>query len=310
MKFRFFLVPALFLAAIASAASAGEYQRTKDGKTLVWNAKPQVGDEATWFGDRDGEGYATGPGTLTWYTARGTVYARYFGNMSHGKFNGAVNAHSKGKTAHATFVDGERSGRWTAGRAPSRPETEAGPVVAKATPQPPPPGVTIAEKPKVAAQPPVKPITPPAPSPVKKIEMPAEGPVAEASATPVQTIERPESSPPEVAAKPPADAKQKSSFDSSLTALVGPPSSLHAVPQNTQLTQNDAIGLADAEARTQGYDLNDFERPKADYSATTDKWTLFYQQKSTGGSVQVGKHFVATVEDKTRKAVVERKVEE
>ena len=314
MKLRFFLVPALLAASLAPSAGAGEYQRTKDGKTLVWNAKPQPGDEATWFGDRDKEGYASGVGTLTWYTSKGTIYARYFGNMAHGKFNGAVNAHARGKTAHAKFVDGERTGHWVAGRAASRSEGGAAPpATAEATPKPPPPGVTLVEKPKVAAAPPVKSAATPALTPVSKAEMPAEGPtpaVAQQPPQPAPPIERTKPSPPKVAGKPAADGKKKSSFDSSLTALVGPPSSLHSVPQNTQLSQEDAIGLADAEARVQGYDLNDFQRPKADYSATTDKWTLFYEQKSADGSPQVGRHFVATVEDKTRKAVVERRVEE
>ena len=100
------------------AFGAGDYQRTKDGKTTVWNAEPKPGDEATWFGDRDGEGYATGAGTLTWYTAKGNVYGRYFGNMVRGKFSGPVNVHSKGKTGHATFADGKRTSSWASGPAP------------------------------------------------------------------------------------------------------------------------------------------------------------------------------------------------
>jgi len=54
-----------------AAFGEGTYQRTKDGKTMVWNNDPTPGDAATWFGDRDGEGYATKVGTLTWYTANG-----------------------------------------------------------------------------------------------------------------------------------------------------------------------------------------------------------------------------------------------
>ncbi|PYT94952.1 MAG: hypothetical protein DMG36_03415, partial [Acidobacteria bacterium] len=102
-----------------AALGEGTYQRAKDGKTIVWNNDPKPGDAATWFGDRDGEGYATKVGTLTWYTANGALYARYFGNMVRGKFDGPVNAHSKGKTAHAIFVDGQRTTRWAAGQAPS-----------------------------------------------------------------------------------------------------------------------------------------------------------------------------------------------
>ena len=102
-----------------AALDEGTYQRTKDGKTIVWNNDPKPGDTATWFGERDGEGYATKVGTLTWYMANGAVYARYFGNMVRGKFDGMVSVHSKGKTGHAIFVDGQRTTRWAAGQAPS-----------------------------------------------------------------------------------------------------------------------------------------------------------------------------------------------
>lgn len=290
----------------ASAAfGAGEFQRTKDGKTLVWNSAPKAGDEATWFGDRDGEGYATGAGTLTWITARGTVYARYFGNMAHGKFNGPVNAHSKGKTAHATFADGERTSRWTAGRAPSLepgPQEQIAANISKPkTNAPPPPAEP---SPKIAAKPetPVSPM--PTPAPPTPSEVPAEGPGVK-RALPADTAEATKP----VAVNPPTKKKVKSNFDPSLTALVGPPSSLHNIPANTQLTQQDVIDLADTEARVQGYDLNDYERPKADYSAATERWSLFYDQKSADGSPQVGKYFTATVEDKTRKVTIEKKLE-
>src|SRR5438270_3641960 len=101
---------------------AGNYQPTKDGKTFVWNGTPRPGDAATWDGDRDKEGYATSFGSLTWYTASGNVFALYYGNMVHGKFEGLVNVHSRGKTGHAMFVDGERNSPWATGPAPSRPE--------------------------------------------------------------------------------------------------------------------------------------------------------------------------------------------
>src|SRR5438552_7897851 len=125
MSTRFLFVCAAFLGFASVALGEGTYQRTKDGKTVVWNADPKPGDVAAWWGDRDREGYASGFGTLTWYKTQGAtgsteIYARYFGNMVRGKFNGAVNAHSKGKTAHAIFVDGTRTARWAAGPAPSR----------------------------------------------------------------------------------------------------------------------------------------------------------------------------------------------
>ncbi|MEY2526298.1 MAG: hypothetical protein QOE73_1069, partial [Verrucomicrobiota bacterium] len=130
---RYLFVCAALWIFIPAPFADGEYQHTKDGKTTVWNNDSKPGDEAAWSGDRDREGYATGFGTLTWYTGgkqtvrhlgipitTSEVYARYFGNMVHGRFEGPVNAHAKGKTDHAVFIDGVRHSRWAAGPAPSR----------------------------------------------------------------------------------------------------------------------------------------------------------------------------------------------
>lgn len=106
------------------ARGEGTYQRTRKGRTLVWNNHPKSGDEATWSGGRDREGYARGFGTLIWYTkepgsAKPALYARYYGRMVGGKFNGSVNVHSKKKTHYAIFDDGARTTHWSPGTAPS-----------------------------------------------------------------------------------------------------------------------------------------------------------------------------------------------
>src|SRR2546423_7067186 len=98
----------------------GTYQQTKNGKITVWNDDAKPGDTATWNGGRDSDRYARGFGTLSWYNSDSGVYARYFGNMVRGKFDGSVNVHSKGKTVHAVFVDGKRTSRWATGPAPLR----------------------------------------------------------------------------------------------------------------------------------------------------------------------------------------------
>ena len=120
------------------ALGDGVYQRTRDGKTLVWNNDPKPGDEATWSGDRDREGYARGFGTLIWYTLDSqtgspdpVLYARYWGNMVRGKLDGLVNVHSKKKTHHAIFVDGARLTHWAAGPASSHLSAEARAAIAK-----------------------------------------------------------------------------------------------------------------------------------------------------------------------------------
>ena len=89
----------------SAAYGAGSYQRTRDGRTIVWKDSPARGDEATWSGKRDKNGYATGSGVLTWYKAEPRIvtgsnildtrrYAvmihHYAGTMTRGKFKGAV----------------------------------------------------------------------------------------------------------------------------------------------------------------------------------------------------------------------------
>src|SRR2546421_271656 len=107
----------LALVHTAVAAESGAYQKTRDGKTMIWNSEPKRGDEVTWSGSRDAGGYAKGFGTVTWYTvpqeegtasssAKHELFARFFGNMIRGKLDGPVNVHVKGRTDHAIFVDG------------------------------------------------------------------------------------------------------------------------------------------------------------------------------------------------------------
>ena len=113
----------VILCSAVLAHAEGKYQRTKDGKTVVWNEHPRAGDVASWSGRRDSDDYADGFGTLTWYRtentgrteSKQTLYAYYFGNMVRGKFNGPVNSHSRGSTSHAVFSDGKLIGRWAAG---------------------------------------------------------------------------------------------------------------------------------------------------------------------------------------------------
>ena len=447
------------------AFGEGDYQRTKDGRTTVWNAEPKPGDSAVWSGDRDAEGYASGPGTLVWYQAGGKVYGRYFGNMVKGRFDGEVNVHSNGKTAHAIFIHGKRASGWARGPAPSRPEPaerlnaaveppekaekpEIKPPKAEVAVQKPPqeeptvrkaeavvasesvarptPSIegsaspkakpTIIEAPSTnngeftaeikteqsTPNPPVPEASPtqtvsasysslnaeatpftissPRPTPVQiavaplphRAETPAKQSLVESKpspsspsipeASPTQTVSASYSSlnadatPPtissprptpvqlavaplhttEAPAKKPAVeskpmratdvAQAKSKMDESLRELVGPPASLHlksmpeptaslppliATPSATpnagaHLSQEEAIALADREALNQGYDLDEFRRPKADYSATDHKWSLFYDQKSDNEMPEIGKYFAATVDDTTKKAEIKK----
>jgi hypothetical protein len=171
-----------------SALGKGEYQQTRDGKTQVWNATPKSGETLSWDGGRDRDGYATGFGDLTWYDAAGKVYALYYGNMVHGKLEGAVNFHSGNRRAHAYFVDGGRVTAWARGPAPSKMKVPEDIVAQrrKAEAEPPPPPKS--SRTEVAAKPSPPPSREtPKPTAAPEKERPVEQAVSETSATPVES---------------------------------------------------------------------------------------------------------------------------
>ena len=88
---RLFVYSGLLALLITDTAFAGRYQRTKDGTTRVWNENPKAGDLVTWSGARDAKGYATGFGTVTWFTPQNEVetgsgvaaWLRHIGRQRH-----------------------------------------------------------------------------------------------------------------------------------------------------------------------------------------------------------------------------------
>lgn len=130
--------------------AGGIYQHTRDRRTLIWDNYPSPDAEATWSGSRDSKGFATGYGTLTWYkvqrrmvtgsniapsrgpAANGVVTNRFSGKMVQGKLDGpVVNVDARGKTFHATFVNGIKTTDWVAGTTP-RPDQQPSERVSKA----------------------------------------------------------------------------------------------------------------------------------------------------------------------------------
>lgn len=109
------------LLALASGQTfaAGEFQKARDGKTMIWNWQAKAGDTADWSGGRDKDGYATGFGDLTLYNTDGKTFGLFYGKMAHGKFEGAVNVHTGSRISHAYFVDGDRVTTWARGAAKS-----------------------------------------------------------------------------------------------------------------------------------------------------------------------------------------------
>jgi hypothetical protein len=119
---RLFVYSGLLALLITGTAFAGRYQRTKDNKTRVWNENPKPGDLVTWSGARDAKGYATGYGTVTWFTPQNdletgshiarqrhyTVSRSESGFMVHGKFEEA-SAAAEPKKKDRTEISEQRS---------------------------------------------------------------------------------------------------------------------------------------------------------------------------------------------------------
>jgi len=157
-------------------------------------------------------------------------------------------------------------------------------------------------------------------------ESPAEGPATEAQTekleAPALKSERsaPTSSPP---------AAKETPVDDSIRTLVGPPSSLRtgppkpeaspkteaappppveapapesSAPDGPKLTAVEAMDIADIEARTRGYDLGEYQLPKAEYNATNDTWSVSYGGRESDKS----KKLSVTVQDKSGKAEVKK----
>jgi hypothetical protein len=99
--------------AFANSSQQGTYQRTTNGRALVWNNYPKANDRASWSGQTDPRGYATGSGTLSWYKGRMLV-SSYSGTMVRGKWNGVVtDEDADGNKFRGTYVNGSKSGDWT-----------------------------------------------------------------------------------------------------------------------------------------------------------------------------------------------------
>jgi hypothetical protein len=157
-------------------------------------------------------------------------------------------------------------------------------------------------------------------------DIPAEGPLsaeAEKTQSPSSKSAIAESSPPSTLNAQPAS--NETPVDNSLRTLTGPPSSLHVrTPPETnppaqistppiaavssptagaKLTAVQAMDIADIEARTKGYDLGEYQLPKAEYNAASDTWSVAYVARDAG---KAAKKLSVTIQDKTGKAEVKK----
>jgi ketosteroid isomerase-like protein len=255
-----FLCSGLLLLWASVSSAAGTYQRTRDGKTLVWNDSSKGGEEATWSGKRDKNGFAVGSGTLTWYKVERTlvtgsnipdarrhavVVSRYSGEMVQGKLEGPVTyVAANGKKLQTTFVDGSTAATGSAAAQSPSPRPTATPAPARQTPTP-----IAAANPRPAAQQTSTPVPEHTPTPAPERTptpspeyTPTPSPAATSSPTPEQTpTPRPqETTTPEpehtttATPTPDQEARQRADKDTivqtrpdnSLRSLTAPPTKL------------------------------------------------------------------------------------
>src|ERR1700730_11982802 len=97
-------------------------------------------------------------------------------------------------------------------------------------------------------------------------------------------------------------------IDDPLQALVLPPRSLRTRSAGTRsappfakprLTKEEVVDLADALARTRGYDLTAYDRAEAQYDAAARAWLVLYNEQPIDGTA-TEKHFSVAVSDETR----------
>ncbi len=63
------------------------------------------------------------------------------------------------------------------------------------------------------------------------------------------------------------------------------------------------MDIADIEARTKGYDLGEYQLPKAEYNSTTDTWSVTYIPRDADSTA---KKLNVTIQDKNGKAEVKK----
>jgi hypothetical protein len=150
-------------------------------------------------------------------------------------------------------------------------------------------------------------------------DIPAEGPPP----VPAEKIQTPKTK--SATAESAQPSSKETPVDESIRTLTGPPSSLHVSappetnppaqittpstaavsppPTGPKLTAVQAMDIADIEARTKGYDLGEYQLPKAEYNAATDTWSVGY---AAHDSEKEAKKLSVTIQDKTGKAEVKK----
>jgi hypothetical protein len=81
-------------------------------------------------------------------------------------------------------------------------------------------------------------------------------------------------------------------------AAASPPPS-----RGPKLTAVNAMDIADIEARTKGYDLGEYQLPKAEYNSANDTWSVTYAPRDADNTE---KKLSVVIQDMTGKAEVKK----
>jgi hypothetical protein len=154
-------------------------------------------------------------------------------------------------------------------------------------------------------------------------EPPAEGPLQKAKrAAPAPVPSQPSMDEGAIQTKA-EPSTNETPADESIRALTGPPASLRTKPPPSpapdlapsiapaaplpsaepKLNAVQAMDIADIHAREEGYDLGEYQLPKAEYNAADDTWSVSYIGRDDDKS---GKHLSVVVQDKSGKAQVKK----
>jgi hypothetical protein len=69
------------------------------------------------------------------------------------------------------------------------------------------------------------------------------------------------------------------------------------------LTKEEVVDLADAAARSRGYDPADYQRLEPEYDPSDQAWSLLYEEKPSEKD-GTGKHLSIAVGDKTKQTAL------
>jgi len=106
-------------ASLPKAKPSGEagYMKTADDRAWVWNNTPRPDDVASWEGSIDDQGFASGPGLLTWSKGQKFITS-YRGVMQKGRLTGtSIATDAAGSHSEVWWKDGKKVGSPVAAQA-------------------------------------------------------------------------------------------------------------------------------------------------------------------------------------------------